>query len=518
MARIWQEGFEDGLPYNGYLEGSPYSQQINGITFSYFPYAVNVANGRNIYSQNCLQMGVDEPFYFTKVLDSTYSEIYFRVYFKHDKTGSGTSFDNQEVICIRDIAGNKLISLYNENVTGVDDWAFYAKTSGTYQKVADVTLAVTTWYKIDMYIKIGNGTGAYEVKVDDTSIISSSSDNTGTANVKSIRFGTEATVTGTGTGEYFYFDDIALNDTTGSVNNSWCGSGTIVSLKPKGAGNYSQWDTCEGFAYGESGTNTTTIKITGHGLATNDVIYNKTRDEYRIVTVSDANTLTVSSVTGQTTNDVILMYNYQNTIANTIGTTTNDDKYCVLVGHNLESQDVIVNTTRSNAIRKVIYVDGNNVYIYHDTIIEPPSFLGSSISTMYDGDSIKTFKFKPYAITNHYEAVANQSTPSPKESYIKTATVNDIDTFDMEELVADKGFPSSSTIVAIAHNTYAKELGAGSTYKPVFRISSTDYAGDTVALSGGTLEYQKIYDTSPATSSAWTVSEVDGLEAGVKLV
>ena len=38
-----------------------------------------------------------------------------------------------------------------------------------------------------------------------------------------------------------YFDDIAVNNTTGSSENSWCGEGFIVHLKPNEAGSSSQW-------------------------------------------------------------------------------------------------------------------------------------------------------------------------------------------------------------------------------------------------------------------------------------
>jgi hypothetical protein len=182
----------------------------------------------------------------------------------------------------------------------------------------------------------------------------------------------------------------------------------------------------------------------------------------------------------------------------------------------MQSGDVIVNTSRSNAIRKVIYVNGNVVYNSYSTTAN--GTLGSTVTSQVAGDSIKTFAFTPYTMSNHWEAVSNQTDPSPKLSYIQSTTSNDIDTFDMEELVADKGLPSSSTIVAVSHNVYAQEAGAGSEIKPVFRISGTDYEGDAQTLSSGTLQYQKIYETSPATSSAWSRSEIDGLEAGVKLV
>jgi len=522
MARIWQEGFEDGLPHVYYLEGTPDSQFVKDFNFDSngFPARSRLGSGRNAISQKSLRTYIapiaSTNSTLTKTLGTSKDEVYFRVYFKHDKSAIGSSYDLKEIITLRDESGNKLISLYNTNITGADDWAIYAKTAGSYSKVADVTISASTWYKIDFYFKVSATVGAYEVKINNTSVVSDSADNTGTSNINSIVIG--STQNPTEVGKSYYVDDIALNDTSGSLNNSWCGDGTIVSLKPKGAGNYAQWDTCEGYATAEATTNTTTIKITGHGIASDGVIYNKTRDEYRIATVSDANTLTVSTVTGQTDGDIILLYDYSNTITNTIGTTTADDEYVVLVGHAVSASDVFVNTTRSNAIRKVIFVNGNSVYNQYDNPAVSGLDIGSSISTQADGDSIKTYSFLPYAITNHWEAVSNQDDPSPKQSYIKTTTLNDIDTFDMEELTSDKSIPAGASIVAISHNTYAKEAGAGSEFKPVFRISSTDYAGDTIGLSGGTLQYQEIYNLSPATSSEWTRSEVDGLEAGVKLV
>jgi hypothetical protein len=361
------------------------------------------------------------------------------------------------------------------------------------------------WHKVEVYFKGNSSTGAYELRVDNISIYSANSQNTGSNGIKIILSGihTSAAIL------YRYIDDIAFNDTSGTINNSWCGDGTIVSLKPKSSGNKSQWDNAKGYAKGESGTTTTNVKVTGHGLATNDVIYNKSRDAYRIITYVDADNFTVSSVTGQTTNDIILLYKNVATIAATTGTSVNQ---VVIPGHTMQSGDVIVNTSRSNAIRRVIYVNGNIVVQYSS------AFGGSAVTSQASGDSIKTFAFTPYAMTNHYEAVANQTDPSPKLSYIESTTSGDIDTFDMEELVADKGLPSGSTIVAVSHNTYAQEAGAGSQIKPVFRISGTDYEGSAISLSGGTLQYQQIYETSPATSSAWSRSEIDGLEAGVKLV
>jgi hypothetical protein len=59
----------------------------------------------------------------------------------------------------------------------------------------------------------------------------------------------------------------------------------------------------------ESGTTTTNITMTAHGLTTGDYIINRSRDnESRIVTVVDSNNITVEAITDQTQDDKILKY------------------------------------------------------------------------------------------------------------------------------------------------------------------------------------------------------------------
>ena len=88
----------------------------------------------------------------------------------------------------------------------------------------------------------------------------------------------------------------------------------------------------------------------------------------------------------------------------------------------------------------------------------------------------------------------------------------------MEELVADKGLPSSVSVIAVSANMYAQEAGAGSQIKAVLRINGTDYEGSTITLSSGTLQCRTIFDESPDTDDAWTKNEIEAIEVGVKLV
>lgn len=512
MARIWQEGFENGLPNSDYLEGSPATQFHNELTYTSDWEHFHLSTGRTTYSKYSLVCSlsggdISRGFIASHNITGSLNECYLRCYFKYAFATSYTSAGQYETIAIRDTAGNYLLSLYGDTF---DLYQIRSRISDTYSSRVELTLGTECWYKVEMYIKIGVSDGAYEVRINDTAILTASSINTGSLNIGSIIFGC-ARNSSVNMGREMYYDDIALNDTSGTVNNSWCGSGTIMALKPKAAGTYSQWDTCQGYATAEALTDTTTLIITGHGLSTDDVIYNKTRNAYRIVTVSDVNTLTMTAITGQVAGDEIVAFTYNSTISAGSGTSTSK---LVIPGHNLESYEVFVNTTRSDSIRRVIYIDGNDCYNY---VYFEFTTVGSQVSSQTSGDSIKTFKLKQFAITNHYDAVTN-ATPNPMVSNIQTTTLNDIDTFDMEELVADKGITSNSSIVAVSSHIYAKEMGAGSQMKPVLRIDSTDYEGSTITLQGGTLDYQTIYDVSPDTSTAWSISEIDAIEAGVKLV
>jgi len=213
------------------------------------------------------------------------------------------------------------------------------------------------------------------------------------------------------------------------------------------------------------------------------------------------------------------MYAYQDEIINTIPTTVSDDKYVTIVGHNLESGDVVYNVDTSD-IQRVVYISGDNVYnatTYPSDITG--GIIGVSNSSQNAGDVIRTFKFQPYSITNHWEAVANGSNDkSSKYSYIQSNTTNDIDSFDMEELVADKSVDSGVQINAVSLSVYAKEAGAGSQFQHLVRTNSTDYVGDTKTMSGGTLDYQHIWSVNPDTSARWTQAQIDAIETGVKVV
>ena len=99
-------------------------------------------------------------------------------------------------------------------------------------------------------------------------------------------------------------------------------------------------------------------------------------------------------------------------------------------------------------------------------------------------------------------------------SFVQSATANQIDTYTMQDLPAAAG----SVFAVAQHTVAAQDGGAARSIAPVYRISSTDYVGTTVNTSATYQFLTEVKDVSPATSSAWTVSEVNGLESGMKLI
>jgi hypothetical protein len=53
-------------------------------------------------------------------------------------------------------------------------------------------------------------------------------------------------------------------------------------------------------------------------------------------------------------------------------------------------------------------------------------------------------------------------------------------------------------------------------FQPLIRASSTDYLGTTKSLTSSYATYSQTYNTNPATGSAWTIAQVNALEAGMK--
>jgi hypothetical protein len=109
-------------------------------------------------------------------------------------------------------------------------------------------ISANTYHRIEFHLKISSGsptTGTAELSVDGTVLYSAiGTFNAGTS------AGANILLQAGGGAMTMYADDFALNDSTGTAQNSWCGDGAVVLLKPisDNANDGSYWGTGNGQA------------------------------------------------------------------------------------------------------------------------------------------------------------------------------------------------------------------------------------------------------------------------------
>lgn len=92
------------------------------------------------------------------------------------------------------------------------------------------------WHLIEWHLKIDNSSGESTIKVDGITDATYSGDT---------QPSTETTIDNlyfsVGNDNHLYLDDLALNDTSGAADDSWCGDGYVERLTPNGNGSVNQW-------------------------------------------------------------------------------------------------------------------------------------------------------------------------------------------------------------------------------------------------------------------------------------
>ena len=196
MTRVWSEGFEmrDLVGYT--TSGGA------GISTS-----VKRSGGASFYSFDW------EYGYFNKSITAV-SELYLRFATYLDSTNIRTLYWYHDATEL----GHIHISTAGINIStnGLTDAGVH-------------TLSSSTWLLIEVHIKIDDATGVVEVKYEGLAECDVSGDTKPGADttVTSFRFASSG-----GSYTALYLDDMALNDTAGGVDDSWCGEGKIIMLYP----------------------------------------------------------------------------------------------------------------------------------------------------------------------------------------------------------------------------------------------------------------------------------------------
>lgn len=105
--------------------------------------------------------------------------------------------------------------------------------------------------------------------------------------------------------------------------------------------------------------------------------------------------------------------------------------------------------------------------------------------------------------------------PKTTTSYVFSTGADQVDLYNFQDR-AQAGTP-----VTVQQITYARAHTAGTRqYRPICKIGGTIYEGDIFSVTSTTTDTAQVYNwqNNPATGNAWTDSEIDSAQFGVKSV
>lgn len=234
MTRLLTTGFESGDVNEAGVSAIPASTALTVVSSTPTPRAAT-------YCLKCATTASTNNFTVSKTFTfaAAKTEVWarFAVYVHIAAGSTQTEFILGVAL---DSAGAAQTCITWNLTTGIVSLRLGASSTGTLLAASSLTFPADTWHTLEWRTQITSTTvGVSEVWLDGTRIINFSGDNTNTANANVQRL--QVCLGGTGAssvlaGSYVAFDDIAVNDTAGSINNGQIGDGRVFLLKPNGAG------------------------------------------------------------------------------------------------------------------------------------------------------------------------------------------------------------------------------------------------------------------------------------------
>lgn len=235
---------------------------------------------------------------------------------------------------------------------------------------------------------------------------------------------------------------------------------------------------------------------------------------------------------------------YRGTSAGTLLETSATGLISAGVWYYLEFHAIIDNSAGEYEVRVdgVNVMDGTGVDTYNGGTNPEVTVVGcsraSSDRTFYDdlyiitgdGTGVSGFQseitiegIKPNGAGNYTQLTPTGSAtnwqnvddiPFSTADYNSSPTAGQKDTYAYSNLVATTG----TILGSVIHFAANKNLAGFKKGRRVIRIGGTDYNGaDTPVLSASVRYFSEVLPVSVATAAAWTISEVNGLEAGFEV-
>lgn len=153
-----------------------------------------------------------------------------------------------------------------------------------------------------------------------------------------------------------------------------------------------------------------------------------------------------------------------------------------------------------------------DMYVCDTSGSQNNSFLGDCrVECLLPSGAGAETQWAPLSGSNY--ANVNEVPANGDTTYNKSNTVGQTDTYAMPDLAAATGL-----IYGVQYIEDARKDNAGTRLiAPVVRIGGADYPGANVGLGGSYAYSREIKELSPATSAAWTISEINAMEYGIKV-
>jgi len=190
--------------------------------------------------------------YISKTLPSTYTELYigFGFYWASSQAlATSSSTSTVGLLTLLSSTATQQITLGINKSTHVID-VYRGTNRDTLLGSSGSAVAADTMHYIELRVVISDTVGVVQVKLNGTTEINLSSqdtNNAGGGDIKTIRIGSVWNGSPAQGGAIdAYFDDFIVNDTTGTVSNSWPTGAGIEKLVPNADGNYTAWTSTGG--------------------------------------------------------------------------------------------------------------------------------------------------------------------------------------------------------------------------------------------------------------------------------
>ncbi len=377
---------------------------------------------------------------------------------------------------------------YHVEVRYATNGVFRVTRNGTTLATGTTVISASLWRYVELKATIDGTIGSYELRINGAVELTATNQNTrngGAGVVNKVHFGLGGAADG---GHATHFDDIYVLDSTGSgsVPRDFLGDVKVETLIPDGAGNYSQFTNVGGDTV--FGTNRALTPSAGTATSTSTVITNAANiwdgTDASAVFAAGASARMTFSVP-QTLNTVRLRQHLSMTSGK------------IVLSNGLEIP-LITATTNPH----------QRDYTFTEATLSWVEIQSASGGTLYDAQL--------YRITvNTRWTSVDDPVADDDVTYNTSNTLGQRDSFSHGNLVMTAG-----TVRGIQQITRWRKDDAGvRTAKQFLRVGGADYGESTASvLSTSYANRLRPIDLNPATGNAWTIAEINALEAGYELV